>query len=408
MKRFLIPIFFVFLIIAACSSPERELPDYLVVQKNGLYGFINKQGSMTIMPQFAYARPFSEGLAAVNIGGNPVGKEMPTDGKWGFFGTDSSGQFKLVINPVFDSPPVLKAPIYDTDSISLAMHEAYIFSEGFSAVFTQNQWRYINRKGKLIAMDDRLVVRSVRRFSNGLAAYYNGQSWGYLSYDSKAKRIKEHISPQFVLPVDFQGGYAFVMTEDNERKVINLKGESVMIDAPYQFESNIINGYAAVKPSLDADGSTPSNEKKIGFYHIKSKKKNIPPQFDKVGHFSSGLCPVLVGSQPLAENQGPEEMNFADSRGGKWGFIDSTGHFVINPIYDDARSFSEGLAAVKIAHHWGFINVDGEEVFPPRFKQVGYFQRGVARVKMGSLNITYFNKDAYINRSGDVIWIDQE
>ena len=409
MKRIIIPIAVIFLLVISCSSPQMEVADYPVIRKNGQYGFITKQGSQAISPQFAYANPFSEGLAAVNIGGTVLGKEMPADGKWGFFGRDTlDGKFKILINPVFDSPPVLTAPPYDIDSISLGMHEAYLFSEGFSAVYKNNRWGYINRAGKPISLDANLVIQSARRFSNGLASFFNGESWGYLAYDAKAGKIKEHISPKYLLPVDFYKGYAFVMTKDKERMIIDTNGEEVVIEAPYKFQSNIFDDYAAIKATIRVEGAPLNLDdgKKIGFYNIKTKNK-IEPQFDQVGHFGMGLCPVLVGSKAGSSIEYPDVVDFADFSGGKWGFIDESGHFFINPIYDDARSFSDGLAAVKVGNHWGYIDDQGREVFPPRFKHAGYFKRGIARVKMGSDNINYFNKEAYINKDGDVIWIEQ-
>ena len=37
------------------------------------------------------------------------------------------------------------------------------------------------------------------------------------------------------------------------------------------------------------------------------------------------------------------------------GFIDKTGHYVINPQFDLADSFSDGLARVRIGDKWGYI-----------------------------------------------------
>ena len=39
----------------------------------------------------------------------------------------------------------------------------------------------------------------------------------------------------------------------------------------------------------------------------------------------------------------------------KWGFIDKTERYVINPQFVMASSFSDGLAAVRIGDKWGFI-----------------------------------------------------
>ena len=61
----------------------------------------------------------------------------------------------------------------------------------------------------------------------------------------------------------------------------------------------------------------------------------INPQFDWAERFNDGLAHVRIG--------------------GKWGFIDKTGHYVINPQFDSAESFSDGLAAVRIGNKWGYI-----------------------------------------------------
>lgn len=57
----------------------------------------------------------------------------------------------------------------------------------------------------------------------------------------------------------------------------------------------------------------------------------------------------------------------------KWGFVDSNGNFVIEPQYEDARSFSNGLAAVKKDGKWGFINTANEMVIEPQFKNAKDF-----------------------------------
>ena len=58
----------------------------------------------------------------------------------------------------------------------------------------------------------------------------------------------------------------------------------------------------------------------------------INPQFDLANSFSDGLAAVRIG----------------DVLTGEWGFVDKTGRIVINPQFDWAGSFSDGLAAVRI------------------------------------------------------------
>jgi WG containing repeat len=64
------------------------------------------------------------------------------------------------------------------------------------------------------------------------------------------------------------------------------------------------------------------------------------------------------------------------------GFIDISGRFVIPPTYEDARSFSEGLAAVQfeIGEKVGYIDKQGEIVIPPSFSQGFEFSDGMAQI----------------------------
>jgi hypothetical protein len=50
---------------------------------------------------------------------------------------------------------------------------------------------------------------------------------------------------------------------------------------------------------------------------------------------------------------------------GRWGFIDSQGAFAIPPRYQEARSFADGWADVRLGARWGKVNPAGELVFDP-------------------------------------------
>ena len=90
--------------------------------------------------------------------------------------------------------------------------------------------------------------------------------------------------------------------------------------------------------------------------------------------------------------------------GGKWGFIDKTGQFVINPQFDWAWDFSEGLAAVGIGDYkggsWGFIDKSGEYAIYPQFNWAFIFHEGLAAVGIGDINEGRYG---YIDRSGKYI-----
>lgn len=67
----------------------------------------------------------------------------------------------------------------------------------------------------------------------------------------------------------------------------------------------------------------------------------------------------------------------------RYGFIDESGAARIPPRYLEARSFSEGLAAVKTRRGWGFIDPTGQPSIPERYHEVRDFSGGLAAARRG-------------------------
>ena len=81
---------------------------------------------------------------------------------------------------------------------------------------------------------------------------------------------------------------------------------------------------------------------------------------------------------------------------GKWGFVNSDHFWVINPQFESAYSFSEGLAWVQLGDEYGFIDRTGKMVINPQFEDAESFRDGLAEVKLG-------DKTFKINRAGQVL-----
>ncbi len=79
-----------------------------------------------------------------------------------------------------------------------------------------------------------------------------------------------------------------------------------------------------------------------------------------------------------------------------YGFINEDGEEVIPVEFDDANSFSEGLAAACEDGEWGFIDTDGEWVIEPNFDDVSFFDNGMCKAVSGS-------RQGFIDEDGD--WI---
>ena len=57
-----------------------------------------------------------------------------------------------------------------------------------------------------------------------------------------------------------------------------------------------------------------------------------------------------------------------------WGPVKRGENNMVIPSFDQARPFSEGLAAVEIAGRWGYVDSSGRFAVNPRFLKAGDFQ----------------------------------
>ncbi|HEV3341383.1 MAG TPA: WG repeat-containing protein [Pirellulales bacterium] len=97
------------------------------------------------------------------------------------------------------------------------------------------------------------------------------------------------------------------------------------------------------------------------------------------------------------------------SKGRKCGCLDTRGNVVIEPIYDDARPFREGMARVnrgaieqafpfstQVGGKWGFVTTDGQLVIEPQYEEADDFSAGLALVWNDLQHV-------FIDRSGKVV-----
>lgn len=124
-----------------------------------------------------------------------------------------------------------------------------------------------------------------------------------------------------------------------------------------------------------------------GIFDLSGNKEIIPCQYfhgEKQRWNSVHFCPDFM----IKSN---EDLILVLNNG-LWGYIDKSNNLVLDCIYEKARPFSEGMAAVYQHFYWRFINLDGEFV-GGKYMEVLDFKEGMAGVKE-------FNKWGYINKYG--------
>lgn len=174
-------------------------------------------------------------------------------------------------------------------------------------------------------------------------------------------------------------------------KYYDINGKEVFGD--YAFAGRFRNNIAAVKDSngkwslIDGTGKSISDKtfddvilnefdecapkgmiiaKENGKYHI------YDINVKQVGDFSCDDAKAFVTNEQYA----------AFKSGDAWGFVDATGKVVIKPQYEDAKSFSNDMGAVKIEGKWTFISKENKIVVNETFEDVGYLSStGICFVK---------------------------
>lgn len=87
---------------------------------------------------------------------------------------------------------------------------------------------------------------------------------------------------------------------------------------------------------------------------------------------------------------------FPASRDGRWGFIDASGSVVIEPSFDWAGEFTDGLALIRQDGVYGYVRRNGEVAIEPQFEDAWHFSEGLAPVQMD-------NQWGYIDETGEIV-----
>lgn len=99
-------------------------------------------------------------------------------------------------------------------------------------------------------------------------------------------------------------------------------------------------------------------------------------------------------AQPPVKQQLTPDSIVKFCRKGKWGYKDWKGNVLIQPTFDEAFQFSEGLACVEKNEKLGYINAKGEWVIECQYDCATSFSEGLASVTLGE-------KSGYIDTQGE-------
>ncbi len=317
-----------------------------------------------------------------------------------------------------------------------------LLSDGY-AKFGTNQFKesYFSIKyaHKLIETPYEIILPSVH---NSYMPAFDGSKWGYILPSGKTMLLFMYDYASTFSPEGFA-----IVKKDNSLWCINTEGKNYSVDDNEQ-QSRIerVKGVSASNVLAFRDGGyvitdldfKPVNNSRLedvtlascglsavkvdgrwklinGNFTVISEDRYDDVAVNSVGcvfEAGTGLLkqndrwylftldetgkPIRIGNG-FSEAKAPEsdELIAVQGENGLWGFIDHTGKSVLDYIYKDAKSFSDGLAAVKKEKKWFYINQDGEKVFDAlEFDEAEPFHNGMTQVKNGEyvsiLSLDYF------------------
>ena len=351
-------IFFICLFFYSCKDSITEISLNLIPIKQGeLWGYIDRNGTSIINPQFKSAYTFKEGLALV----------QSPNGKFGFI--NEKGEYKI-------------AAIYKN---------ALSFSEGVAvAVKDDQKLELIDKAGKSITYLDEQIEYAYGFNENLATVVINGKE----KHINKSGRIALDLNYEHVY--QFSEGLAVVGQKSGSKIQYGFINKQGQLDIPIQFDgcANFHNGLAVIKMA-----------NKYG-YIDKTGRIVISPEFDEASYFNSGLAAIKVGElwgfinqkgRIVINPQFKETLIFTNSNlcavksptNDKWGFINKAGEITIEPQFESVTGFYNNVSIVKLNKKFGLIDTKGSYKVNPRFEDFEISQQPYeAKVESDYFQIT--------------------
>jgi hypothetical protein len=266
---------------------------------------------------------------------------------------------------------VVVDPIYD---------EGTRFYEGLASVRVRNHWGVINTSGELVIQP---ASWGWCRFRDGVANISVRGKWGII--DRAGNFV---LQPKYDYLESFEEGRAvFRVGNFQERQswrygYLDRNGAEVIppvFHSAYGFSECL----AAAKVGNLWGYIDPAGVFKITPRFAGSRRGRHRLEDTRAGYFRNGMAPVW------------------STKG--YGFIDTTGNFVIEGGFEEARSFREDRALVQCQERYGFVDRSGKIAIETRFTYGSDFSEGLAAVREQEWRVGFVPPCGFIDVAGNMV-----
>ncbi|MFI3170088.1 MAG: WG repeat-containing protein [Faecalibacterium sp.] len=280
-----------------------------------------------LMQDIWYVYNLNNSFEEVGIYSNTQGYvAVAQDGKWGY--ADTTGQLKVAYQ--YESAGVFSdgmAPIVDETG------EAYYIDTSGNKKFVSSY---------IVTEDSGLLMQDFSMMLNDIIVGYDGAYWNYYKVSSREQFLGGYLGATL-----FNGGVAAVTYDGTTWMLINSQGEQVGTDTYEEVLTDTKNV---------ACRSTALIVKMNGSYYLVNQmgeKITETAYLDAVGFNESSYAAVKKSTG--------------------WVYVDAAGVEQDFGTYEQAQSFSNGLAAVMVDGLWGYIDTTGTLAIPAIFDDATIF-----------------------------------
>lgn len=380
--------------ILPCSydSISSFLKHFRIIKKDKKYGVLNNYGDV-IKPCV-----YSDFLTKEKFTGDRLCDylALKLNDKWGFVDKEGNDVTQYKYEDIFsydDSVFIAKydgyygVSDYQNNTIIPYLYDMILYKMSYNYPITlvkqNNRFGLYNSKNKEVLPCE--------------FDWINGNDYGYItvrktvsnSTNSERYALIEAETGKIILPFDYidMGEYSegLVACENLDGKYgfLDLEG-NIVIPFIYDDAGAFSEGLA---PVFKADGYINTILGRMTSYKCGyiDKKGNVVIPFKFIGFNSAS---ELVFHEGLAKQcvRNNKTANY------HYGYIDTKGNWAIEPIFDNAEDFENGVAEVAINDKYGYINKNGDIIIPCIYDKYGGFviDDSIIEVKKDGVNY-YFN-----------------
>lgn len=251
-------------------------------------------------------------------------------------------------------------------SDSLSFDEILQPGSGYAAYQKKEKWGLANNKG---SSKVQASFAKIGYYANDMVAVQaENEEWYFMQSDGE---LIYNISVQIdgnVTDVGLYNNGLFPVCVDGKYSYYDIEFNRHFDE--YDFAGSLSGGVAAVRLGdeweiINSDGKNITGEK---YTDVILDERGVCCRKDRIfvktdsGYIMINASGERIGGEFYDDARLFSTDDYAAVKTGNlWGFTDINGNKVIEAQYDDAGSFSMGLAAVCQNGLWGYIDIDGTE-----------------------------------------------